>query len=148
MYSRSEKYLLTQEFWSTFGKWSTTKRKRLGLREKWLLNKTGVRGIRFRFSAERKQPGVHMDITEKFNDNRTALLEKIVALKSVFVEAVAAEIIWDLENPLQDSPLLTIQTYGLTPMNKENWPAIFKFFYTNMLALEMVFEEYKDYLEG
>jgi hypothetical protein len=31
--------------------------------------------------------------------------------------------------------------------NKSDWPAVMDFFYKNMVILEKVYEEYKDYLK-
>ena len=33
-------------------------------------------------------------------------------------------------------------------MNKDHWPTIFEFFYSRMLALESVFDEFKELLES
>ena len=148
MFSRQESILLKQEFWTTFGKWSALKRRRLTGRSHWLLNKSGVSGIRFRFSAENKQIGVCCELITKNENRKQELLHKFSFIKSQYTEYEEQKLIWDLENNHFNPVLISIRENGLTPMNKEHWPKIFTFFFDNMTLLEKIFDEHKDFLEG
>jgi hypothetical protein len=148
MYGREEAKQINKAFWTTFGKWSTTKRKRFNMRERWLLNKTGIRGYRFRFSAERKMVGVHLDLVEKFPEARQKCVSKLRFLKQDFDKAIQEPIIWNFETPTSETAVLSIEKHGLTTMNREHWPLIFEFYYMNMNQLENVFESSRDFLES
>jgi len=147
MYGRQEARQVNKEFWTTFGKWSTTKRKRMNLKDRWLLNKTGIRGFRFRFSAERKQVAVHLDLVEKNPEARRNHLAKLQFLKPEFEQAINEPMIWNTDIQTSETAVITIEKHGLTTMNREHWPHIFEFFYQNMSQLEEVFEEARDFLE-
>ncbi len=148
MYSRAEAQQIKQEFWTTFGQWSAKKRKHNNLPERWLLNKTGVRGIRFRFSAEGKEIGAHLDITEKDAERREALLMKIRFLRSEFEQAGDKILVFTTEEPLINGAVISWVKSPLSLMNREQWPDIFHFFFTAMTSLESVFEANREVLSN
>jgi hypothetical protein len=149
MYSREEAKQLKQEFWTTFGQWSLRKRKSKG-KGRWLLNHTGVRGFRLKFETEKKTQCVCLEIIDSDEVIREIRYEKLLALKSVFDEAMDNELIWDKEFFLSpDNKIIRVyvQQHGLTINNRAHWPEIFAFFYQKMNKLETVFEEYKELLD-
>ncbi len=149
MYSKSEAKALKQEFWTTFGQWSLRKRKSKG-KGRWLLNKSGAKGFRFKFEAERKTICVCLEIIDDDEIIREIRFEKLLALKSIFDEAFDHQLIWNKEfytAPGKAIVRVFISKNGLTLNNKAHWPEIFKFFYDNMNKFEEVFLEYKELLD-
>ena len=149
MYSRSEAKALKQEFWTTFGKWSLRKRKSRG-KSKWLLNKTGVKGFRFKFEAERKTICVCLEIIDEDDIIREIRYEKLLSLQSIFDEAMNHELIWEKHffmTPEKSVVRVYVTHTGLTLNNREHWPEIFWFFYDRMSKFEEVFLEYKELLD-
>ncbi len=149
MYSREEAKQLKQEFWTTFGRWSLRKRKSKG-KGRWLLNHTGVRGFRLKFEAEKKTLCVCLEIIDSDKIIREIRYEKLLALKSIFDEAMDNELIWDKTfyvSPENAIVRVYVQQTGLSINNREHWPKIFSFFYQKMDKLESVFNDYKELLE-
>jgi hypothetical protein len=149
MYSKSEAKALKQEFWTTFGKWSLRKRKSKG-KGRWLLNKTRVKGYRFKFEAERKTICVCLEIIDEDEIIREIRYEKLLSIKSMFDEAFNRELIWNEKHFLTLEKAVVrvfISKQGLSINNKEHWPEIFKFFYEKMNTFEEVFTDFKEYLD-
>jgi hypothetical protein len=149
MYSKSEAKALKQEFWTTFGKWSLQKRKSRG-KGRWLLNKTGVKGFRFKFETGRKTICVCLEIIDNDAIIREIRYEKLLQLKELFDEAMNNELIWEQEHfitPEKSIVRVFVKKEGLTPNNKNHWPEIFSFFYEKMNTFEEVFLEYKELLD-
>lgn len=149
MYSREEAKQLKQEFWTTFGQWSLRKRKSKG-KGRWLLNRTGVKGFRLKFEAEKKTQCVCLEIIDTDEIIREIRFEKLLALKSIFDEAMDNELIWDkifYVSPENAIVRVYVQQTGLSINNREHWPKIFSFFYQKMDKLESVFNDYKELLE-
>ncbi len=149
MYSREEAKLLKQEFWTTFGQWSQKKRKSRG-KGKWLLNRTGAKGYRFKFEAEKKTLCVCLEIIDDDEIIREIRYEKLLMLKPVFDEATNHELIWDPNffiAPGKAVSRIYFQKKGFTLNNRQHWTEIFSFFYHKMSNLEDIFEEYKELLD-
>ena len=149
MYSKEEAKKLKQEFWTTFGQWSLKKRKSRG-KGKWLLNHTGVKGFRLKFEAEKKTVCVCLEIIDADEIIREIRYEKLLALKSIFDDALENELIWDnrfCTTPESIIVRVHIQKSGLTINNRKHWPEIFSFFYEKMDKMEEVFNEFKEFLE-
>ncbi len=149
MFSKSEEKALKQEFWTNFGKWSSLKRKRKG-KKKWLLNKTGVKGYRFKFENENKTVCVCLEIIDDNDVIREIKYEKLLTLKSIFDESFNGKLIWDKEyysSPGKPVVRVYISENGFTFKNRDHWPRIFKFFYENMDKFEEIFNDYKEYLK-
>lgn len=146
MYSRAEAQQIKQEFWTTFGRWSAKKRKHQHLRERWLLNKSGINGLRFRFSAEGKEVGVHLDFIEKVPEKQESLLTKIQYLMPEIEKCCGQELCFHSEIDANTPPTISWVKSPLTIMNKEQWPQIFEFFYSTMSNLEQVIESNREFL--
>ena len=149
MYSKEESKALKQEFWTTFGKWSLLKRKRHG-KGRWLLNKSGVKGYRFKFEAERKQICVCLEIIEPDDVIREIKYEKLLMLKQILDDTLNNEPVWEENFYISPSKMIvrvSVSKNGYSINNKDNWPEIFGFFYDKMSKFEEFFDEYKEFLD-
>ena len=145
MFSKEESIKLKKEFWSQFG--FITKRKR---KKKWILYNTKIKGLNLKFEAERKYASVSIDFDGKYDKNRLALYEKVMMYKPIIVEIIGDHFIWEkdfyLENGKEICRIYTTLN-KVSIFNKECWPKIFEFFFSEMEKLETAFLEIKDFLK-
>jgi len=71
-------------------------------------------------------------------------------LKTKLETALKQPLIWELDFALSTGKSISrayLELPDVSIYKKEDWPGVFDFFYKNMVILEKVFEEYKDYLK-
>jgi len=150
MFSKEEAKKLRQDFWITFGKRTALLPTDDGRKKKWILFKTGIPDVSFKFESERKFARVCIDIECKDVVKRIQYWEKFEGLKSILEEAVQDELIWDdvfvLENGKEISRIYC-QLDGVSLYNQKKWPEIYDFFVANMLGIEQVFKDFEDYIK-
>jgi len=150
MFSKEESKKLRQEFWITFGKRTALLPTDDGLKKKWILFKTGIPDLSFKFESERKFARVCIDIDSRDLVKRIQLWEKFESLKKVLEETVPSELIWDdafvLDNRKEISRIYC-HLDGVSLYNQKKWPEIFDFFVANMLGIEEVFKDFEDFIK-
>lgn len=147
MFSKEEAKKIRQNFWITFGKRTALLPVDYGSKKKWILFKTGVKDLSFKFEAERKYARVCIDFEQQNMDKRIKFWEKFESIKTILNEAVEDELVWDelfsLENGKEISRIYC-QLDGVSLYNEKKWPEIFDFFVVNMNAIENVFLDFKE----
>lgn len=141
MFSKTETQNIKREFWIEFA--NTYPRK-------WLLYDTKIKGFSFKFYVANKKAQVLIDIEPKDEEKRKIYFEKIESLKQIIIDDYIKDIILEKNYHLETGKIISriwVEKTGVSVMNKNTWPQIFDFFYTNMNALEMFFYEYKEYIE-
>ncbi len=150
MFSKEEAKKLRQEFWITFGKRTALLPTNDGKKKKWILFRTGINDLSFKFESERKFARVCIDIEQKDLVKRIQYWEKFEGLTNIMREAVPSELIWDegfiLENGKEISRIYC-QLDNVSLYNQKKWPEIFDFFVENMLGIEEVFNDFKDFIK-
>ncbi|MFN3908024.1 MAG: DUF4268 domain-containing protein [Flavobacterium sp.] len=140
MYSKAEKQALIQEFWTTFGQ---------NYPRKWLLHKTKIKDVHFKFYADNKKVGVCLEIGCKSEDLKKIYYEKIISLfsllKDEFLPNIKEEYHHLLENG-KEVALFWEESNQWSMHNKQHWEEIFDYFYDKMDAFERFFFEYEDYI--
>lgn len=142
MFSKEEARTLREDFWISFGKSFPTK---------WTLYHTKIKDFAFKFSFNKKEAIVSIDITSVDLEKRITLWEKVASLKTVLTSKYISELQFEdcyiLENQKEISRVY-ITLSNVSIYNKNTWQETMMFFNTNMNQLELFFEEYKDYLEA
>ncbi|WP_419210958.1 DUF4268 domain-containing protein [Maribacter sp. X9] len=140
MFSKEESRKLREEFWVSFGK---------SFPHKWILYKTKIKGLSFKFHFDLKFALVSMDIDTDL-EQRIKLWEKLISLKSILKEEYLPKAIFEdfymLENEKQISRIY-VELQGVSIHNKNTWRETMEFFNKSMVQFESFFREYKDILE-
>lgn len=140
MFSKSESKQLRQDFWIAFGK---------SYPRKWILYNTKIKGFSFKFHFDLKMAAVSLDIDTPYLERRIELWEKIVSLKTIFIDNHLSDVIFEdcyiLENQKEISRVY-VQLDGVSIHNKNTWRDTMIFLSTSMNAFETFFLEYKDLL--
>ncbi len=141
MFSKEEASNLREEFWTSFGK---------SFPRKWILYRTKIKGLAFKFDAGRRDLNVAIEINSNNSTKNELLFEQFQALKSILTDCIP-NIVFD-DNYVLNSGKSVHWIYTPYPdkfsiYNKNTWGAAFLFMKDNMSALEEFFEDYKDFIE-
>ena len=150
MYSKEEAKALRIEFWERFKGYSDVRRRQKGKPEKWILDRTGIKALDLKFHIDRQCAQVGFEIETNDMDRRLELFDKLESLKKLLENAMKSELTWEVDYTRENGKSVSRIYTRLDKVdiyNKDTWPDVFKFFYTNMMKLESFFEEYRDFLK-
>jgi len=141
MYSREESQKLKREFWVAFAE---------KYPRKWVLYDTKIKDFSFKFFVDNKKAQVLIDIEPRSDEKRTAYYEKIEALKNILEEEFIKDLVFEKNYTLESGKTISriwVEKQGVGFSNRNNWDAIFDFFFENMHALEMFYLEYDEFIK-
>jgi len=142
MFSKEDSAKLRQHFWTSFGK---------SFPRKWLLYNTKIKGVRFKFVANRKEAMVCLDIEHPIDIANELLYEQIVSLKSILTDEFLPKAIFDsafeLENKKIIHRIYVRHEEKFSIHNKDTWKECYEFFVSTMPKFELFYHEYEDYIK-
>ena len=150
MFSKEEAKRIRQDFWITFGKRTALLPSNNEKKKKWILFRTGISDVSFKFESERKFARVCIDFESNDLVKRIQYFEKFESLKTIIESSVSGNLIWEEEFVLDNGKEISriyCQLDNVSLYNQKKWPEIFDFFIANMSPIEDVFNEYKDFIE-
>jgi hypothetical protein len=142
MYSKAENQRLKQEFWVAFAQ---------KYPRKWLLYDTKIKDLSLKFFVDNTKAQVCVEIEAKPNAKRWAYFEQWEALKTILTEEYLPEAVFQRNYPLENGKVISriwVELHPIAVGNRNNWDAIFDFFYENMHTLELFFLEYEDVIKN
>ncbi len=151
MLTKEEIKEIRLQFWLEFESYSAQKKKRIRKPAKWIMNDTGIKQLKLKFDIDEKRAIVGIDVETRNVDKRLEVFGKLEEIKPVFEKALAQSLNWELEYILPTGKSISRAYLSLDNVSiyrKEDWPAVFDFFYKNMLIIEKVFVKYKDSLKA
>lgn len=142
MFSKEESARLRKEFWTSFGK---------SFPRKWLLYNTKIKGVAFKFLADRKKAMVCFDIENPDELTNLMYYDQMLSLKSL-LENEIPEVIFDnnyeLENGKVIHRIYIPHQQKFSIYNKNSWRDCYEFFYETMSKFELFFLEYEDFIKS
>ena len=139
MFSKEESTSLRKEFWTCFGK---------SFPRKWVLYNTKIKGLSFKFVANRKNAMICLDIENPDKMANKILFEKILSLQTILKEEYLSEVIFDdsyrLENEKIIHRIYINHKDKFSIYNKNTWNSCYNFYVEVMPKFELFFLEYKD----
>ena len=141
MYSREESQKIKREFWVAFAE---------KYPRKWVLYDTKIKDFSFKFFVDNKKAQVLIDIEHRSDEKRTAYFEKIEALKNILEEEFVSDLVYEKNYTLESGKTISriwVEKIGVGFSNRNNWDAIFDFFFEKMNALEMFYLEYDEFIK-
>ena len=141
MYSREESQKIKREFWVAFAE---------KYPRKWVLYDTKIKDFSFKFFVDNKRAQVLIDIEPRSDEKRTAYFEKIEALKNILEEEFVSDLVYEKNYTLESGKTISriwVEKQGVGFSNRNNWDAIFDFFFEKMNALEMFYLEYDEFIK-
>jgi hypothetical protein len=141
MFSKEDSRKLREEFWIAFGK---------SFPNKWILYKTKIKGLSFKFHFDLRMAMVSIDVDTEF-EQRIKIWDKLVALKSILLEEYLPEAVYEdfflLENKKEISRIY-VELKNVSIHNKNTWRETMEFLNQSMHQIEVFFEEYKDIIDS
>ena len=139
MFSKEESTSLRKEFWTCFGK---------SFPRKWVLYNTKIKGLSFKFVANRKNAMICLDIENPDKMANKILFEKILSLQTILKEDYLSEVIFDDSYRLENEKIIH-RVYinhkdKFSIYNKNTWSSCYNFYVEVMPKFELFFLEYKD----
>ena len=141
MYSREESQKLKREFWVTFAE---------KYPRKWVLYDTKIKDFSFKFYVDNKKAQVLIDIEQRSDEKRIAYFEKLEALKNILEEEFIKDLVFEKNYTLESGKTISriwVEKPGVGFSNRNDWDAIFDFFFEKMNALEMFYLEYDEFIK-
>ena len=143
MFSREEAAKLRKEFWISFGK---------SFPRKWLLYNTKLKGIAFKFVADKKKAMVCFDFEHPDEIANELYFDQVLSLKNILLTDFLPEAIFDesyiLENGKEIKRIYIPYSEKFSIHNKNTWRGCFEFFVENMTQFELFFFEYEDIIKN
>lgn len=141
MYSKEESQRLKREFWIAFAE---------KYPRKWILYDTKIKDFSFKFYVDNKKAQVIIDIENRNIDKRKAYFEKLESLKKILKEEFIQDLVFEKNFILENGKTISriwVEKLGVSVNNKNYWDEIFDFFNEKMLALEMFYLEYDEFIK-
>jgi hypothetical protein len=141
MYSKEESQRIKREFWVAFAE---------KYPRKWVLYDTKIKDFSFKFYVDNKKAQVLIDIEQRSDEKRNAYFEKIEALKNILEEEFVKDLIFEKNYTLESGKTISriwVEKLGVGFSNRNNWDAIFDFFFEKMNALELFYLEYDEFIK-
>ena len=141
MYSKQESQQLKREFWVAFAE---------KYPRKWVLYDTKIKDFSFKFYVDNKKAQVLIDIEHRNDEKRIAYFEKLEALKNILEEEFITDLVFEKNHTLESGKTISriwVEKTGVGFSNRNNWDAIFDFFFEKMNALEMFYLGYDEFIK-
>lgn len=142
MFSKEEAAKLRKEFWTSFGK---------SFPRKWLLYNTKIKGVAFKFLADRKKAMVCLDLENPDELVNLLYFDQLLSLKTL-LESEIPKVIFDdeyiLENGKSIHRIYVPYKGKFSIYNKNSWRDCFEFYVEIMPKFESFFYEYEDIIKN
>ncbi|SEB51316.1 protein of unknown function [Tenacibaculum sp. MAR_2009_124] len=142
MFSKEESARLRKEFWTSFGK---------SFPRKWLLYNTKIKGVAFKFQADRKKASVCLDFEHPEDIANELLYDQLLSLKKILESEYLPEVIFDDNFELDNRKLIrrihVLHEKKFSIHNKNTWRDCYEFYVEAMNQFELFYYEYEDFIK-
>lgn len=143
MFSKDEAAKLRKEFWTSFGK---------SFPRKWILYNTKIKGVTFKFVADRKKAMVCLDFDHPDEVANELYFDQLISLKTILTTEFLSEVIYDeeyfLDNGKKIKRIYVPLGEKFSIHNKNTWRTCYEFFYETMSQFELFYYEYEDFIKN
>lgn len=151
MYTREEAKRLHLEFWNGFGRHGAKLKYLQMYGGRWMLYKTGLKGVELKFDIEREEMRIALEINSKKEDVRLDVYGQFEQYKKVFEEEFGGPLIWDFTYTTASGNdvcrIYVEKTEGFDFHRRGDWQRMYKFMADNMMNLEKALKEVKDVIK-
>ena len=142
MFSKIESENLRQEFWTSFGK---------SFPRKWLLYNTKLKGITFKFQADRKKSCVCLDFENPDEVANILYYDQLLSLKKILESNYLSEVIFD-DGYILDNGKIIQRIYipfqkKFSIYDKTTWKNCYNFYDETMTKFESFYYEYEEIIK-
>jgi len=153
MFSKEESVRLQKEFWDAFDQRTAKIPVKGRGKKRWVLSRTGIKGMVLKFEADKKSASVIWEIYYKKPEKIDQVFELLVSYKAVINEFLDPSFVWEEDYRIETFDALyscariykTIDNVSMFKDGDRN--VIFDFFIENMTKIEAAFNELQDILK-
>ena len=141
MYSKQETQRLKQEFWVAFA---------ARYPRKWVLYDTKIKDFSFKFFVDNTKAQVSIDIEHRNEEKRLAYFGKVAALRNILDNEFIKDLVFQKNHTLENGKTISriwVEKLDISVSNRKYWDEIFVFFSEKMLAFELFWREYDDFIK-
>ena len=143
MFSREESARIRQEFWTSFGK---------SFPRKWILYNTKIKGVSFKFVADRKRAAVALDLEHPEEIFNQVLYDQLLSLKTILTSEYLPSVIFEDQYVLENGKIIhriyVNHENKFSIHNKHTWRDCYEFFVEAMSQFELFFKEYEETIKS
>ena len=140
MYSKEEIKQLNINFWGEFGQYCEVHYMLRHKNRKWMLHRTKIKDIAFRFEVTRQDAKVILELGSRNENLRLKAFEILERYKVILEEGFSNGLNWEFFHEREDSDKEVCRIYTIlkdVDLHRQNqWPEIFNFFIENMMQFE------------
>ncbi|GAB3228739.1 hypothetical protein GCM10027346_13610 [Hymenobacter seoulensis] len=138
MYSKAEAAQLRQAFWTTFGQYMAPVPSAEGEPTNWINYRTGLKHVQLRMRTEDRRATIGLELTNPDADLRALQYEQLQALQNLLPPVPGQTWEWQEEAEENGQPMSRVQQElrGVSPLNRDDWPALISFFKPRLMALD------------
>ncbi|GAB2769756.1 hypothetical protein HNQ93_000380 [Hymenobacter luteus] len=138
MYGKAEAAQLRQAFWTTFGQYMAPVPSAEGETINWINYRTGLKHVQLRMRTEGRRATIGLELVHPDADIRALHFEQLQALSNMLPPVPGQSWDWQPDAEENGQPMSRVQQQldGVSPLNREDWPALISFFKPRLLALD------------
>ncbi len=141
MYSKQENQQLKQQFWVAFAE---------KYPRKWILYDTKIKDFSFKFYVDNKKAQVLIAIEHRSEEKRLSYYEKLKSVKNILENDFIKDLVFEKNHTLENGKTISqiwVEKLNTGVSNPANWDAIFDFFNEKMIALELFYADYDEFIK-
>lgn len=150
MFSKGEERKLKHEFWEGFDRYTRFFSKKVNEPIKWMLYKTGIKGLEFKFCTEKKLIQVMLEVNHRNENRRFDIYVELHKYKNILEVGIEGGLIWIDDLQVGERKIVSrlfVETNEYNFNRREDWPEIYKFMAINMYQLQSNFQDIQDILK-
>lgn len=141
MFSREESKSIREEFWTEFGQ---------KYQRKWILYNTKIKEVQLKFTFTTAIAQVSLDISSPDELLQQYYTEKLQSLETVLKSDYLPQAALEENYLLPEGKTVTrifVQLDDVNIHNRNHWPQVWDFLFTNMDQLENFFTDFRDFIK-
>ncbi len=150
MLTKEEAQQIRHAFWHKLESKSRRLPGQNGKPIRWIMDKTGVKGLDLRFDISGGFVYVALEVNTHSEEKDNRIWQKLTQCRSLIQRYFDSELTWD-DNFIREAGNTVKRIYVRTTgdiYNKDLWPDMIHFMIDNMLRLENAFREIKDFISA
>lgn len=148
MYTKEEAQAIRHEFWHKLESKSRRIPGQNGKPIRWMMNRTGVKGLDLRFDVSRGRAAVAIEVNTHSEARDKRLWEKLNECRGLIERNFDAPLTWDADF-VREAGNTVARVYVATEGDiyaKEQWQGMISFLIDNMLRMEKAYKSIQDYM--
>lgn len=150
MFTKEERKVLMQKFWSQFDEYCDTIPELSWRKKKWILHDTKISHLDLKFDIDHDFAMVALEINHKSENRRLSVYELVERYRIILEEGFNGGLTWDfcyLNANQQEVCRIYVVKRGVDLQKSGDWEVIYPFWAKNMLQLQDNFMEIQESLK-